>query len=248
MSVVATFELGLPLFRDTFESLPSVELKLEAVNCVMTEGDGDFQPEADEGPVGDDEGADGATVVYFYWVSGLDFEADPDAFDRVFEADPDVTDQRRLAALPDRQLYRFRLTDVGRRASLYDAAAAADAVALDFDATAERFRIRARFPDCGALTDFRAAAAEREVRFSLDRLVNEDGTPGTDPLLTAKQREALVDAWEAGYFDTPRRVTLGDIATGLDVSDQAVSQRLRRAVATLVETTVVDEPRTDRAR
>jgi predicted DNA binding protein len=40
----------------------------------------------------------------------------------------------------------------------------------------------------------------------------------------------LVAAVEEGYFAVPRRTTLVEIAEGIRVSDQAVSERLRRAL------------------
>jgi predicted DNA binding protein len=46
--------------------------------------------------------------------------------------------------------------------------------------------------------------------------------------LTARQRETLRLAHERGYFEIPREVTLDDLADELGVSNQAVSERLRR--------------------
>lgn len=46
--------------------------------------------------------------------------------------------------------------------------------------------------------------------------------------LTPSQQEALAVALEQGYFDVPRTTTLVEIAERLGVSDQAVSERLRR--------------------
>jgi predicted DNA binding protein len=45
-------------------------------------------------------------------------------------------------------------------------------------------------------------------------------------------------AYERGFFDIPRRATAADLAAELDVSRQAVSERLRRGYAALVETHV----------
>ena len=53
--------------------------------------------------------------------------------------------------------------------------------------------------------------------------------------LTDSQRQTLLEAHESGYFDVPRRTNLDELAQKLDVSDTAVSQRLRRGTARLVE-------------
>ena len=52
--------------------------------------------------------------------------------------------------------------------------------------------------------------------------------------ITDKQREAIKVAVEAGYYETPRRATLQDLADYLDVSRSAVSQRLNGAESTLI--------------
>lgn len=53
--------------------------------------------------------------------------------------------------------------------------------------------------------------------------------------LTDKQREALNLAVEYGYYDQPRDATLADLASELDISKSAVSQRLRSAETKLVK-------------
>jgi predicted DNA binding protein len=60
--------------------------------------------------------------------------------------------------------------------------------------------------------------------------------------LTPPQREALVAAVEAGYFDIPRDVTTTELAEEFAISDQTFIERLRRPVSNLSEHTVMDEP------
>lgn len=56
--------------------------------------------------------------------------------------------------------------------------------------------------------------------------------------LTEKQEAVLLEAVEGGYFQVPRGSTLGDIAANLDISEQAASERLRRAMASLAQAAV----------
>ncbi|WP_101296048.1 helix-turn-helix domain-containing protein [Halegenticoccus soli] len=49
--------------------------------------------------------------------------------------------------------------------------------------------------------------------------------------VTAKQHHVLTLALKSGYFEVPRRATLTDLASELGVSDQAVSECLRRGIA-----------------
>ena len=57
--------------------------------------------------------------------------------------------------------------------------------------------------------------------------------------LTEPQREALSLARKRGYFEIPRRCTVADLADEFGISDQAMSERLRRAVGRLVGNTMM---------
>lgn len=52
--------------------------------------------------------------------------------------------------------------------------------------------------------------------------------------ITEKQQEAMELAMDAGYYETPRRASLGDIADELGISESAASQRLNGAETKLV--------------
>lgn len=53
--------------------------------------------------------------------------------------------------------------------------------------------------------------------------------------LSKDQYEALVTAAEEGYFDVPRSITMDELSTILDISQQAVSERLRRGHSALID-------------
>lgn len=82
---------------------------------------------------------------------------------------------------------------------------------------------------------------------SLQRLTaRTDGAVESSPTtielsqLTAKQREAATIAVDNGYYETPRRTSLDDLAATLDISKSALSQRLNAVEAKL--TTAVFDP------
>jgi predicted DNA binding protein len=66
------------------------------------------------------------------------------------------------------------------------------------------------------------------------RLLSRSGIP-------AEQRETLSLAVERGYFETPRAVTLEELAGELDIPRSTVSYRLRRATAELAKSFVDHE-------
>lgn len=79
------------------------------------------------------------------------------------------------------------------------------------------------------LTSLSAAEEDRSVRtFALDDL-------------TAKEREVMEVAVAKGYYDKPRRISLGELATEFGVTKQSVSDRLNAAEAKMV-TSVIDPP------
>lgn len=59
--------------------------------------------------------------------------------------------------------------------------------------------------------------------------VRDFGTNEADHLLTDRQQQVLVTAVERGYYETPRRITLTELADRLDVSKSTVSDVLHRA-------------------
>lgn len=57
--------------------------------------------------------------------------------------------------------------------------------------------------------------------------------------LTEQQREALVTAYERGYFTEPRETSLEELAESLEISPTAVGGRLKRGMKSLVSRTLI---------
>lgn len=53
---------------------------------------------------------------------------------------------------------------------------------------------------------------------------------GTEAALTGPQQEALALAYQRGYFESPRQVTLEELGAELGISQQAFASRLRRGI------------------
>ncbi|SDQ44024.1 helix-turn-helix domain-containing protein [Natronobacterium texcoconense] len=93
--------------------------------------------------------------------------------------------------------------------------------------------------DRAGLTSILDALEETGADVRLRRIgQGEDGDDGTIELdamaITDKQREAAKLAVERGYYETPRRTDLEALATELDVSKSAVSQRLNAVERVLI--------------
>lgn len=82
------------------------------------------------------------------------------------------------------------------------------------------------------LSQFRDELAETGFTLEVD-WVTQSVNP-TD-LLTDRQREFMAEAIERGYYDTPRKCSLTDLATTLGVSKSTASVVLHRAEETIVK-------------
>ncbi len=169
--------------------------------------------------------------------SGDDFEA----FEAALDDDATVESHLVLSTVDDRRFYRISLTSHGEECIVYPAIADLDISLLDCRMTSTASSVRVRVPSRDALQRLRQAYEERGISFHLEGLYRLDATGGERYQLTERQREALVAAYEAGYFEVPRNCSLGDVADDLDISKQALSARLRRGEANLVRNTVVDD-------
>ena len=68
------------------------------------------------------------------------------------------------------------------------------------------------------------------------QLVQISGTDGAPEMLTARQQEVVELAVEHGYYESPRRCTLTDLAESLDVNKSVVSRILQRAEGHIITT------------
>ncbi|WP_276259386.1 helix-turn-helix domain-containing protein [Haloglomus litoreum] len=114
-----------------------------------------------------------------------------------------------------------------------------DVVLVEARGTADGWEATLRFPDEATLRTFYEASEQGEHGVEL-RAINGarvDERGGTD-VLSPVQRETLEAAFEAGYYDVPRAITIAELAAQLDRSEQAVSEALRRATANYLRATL----------
>ena len=111
---------------------------------------------------------------------------------------------------------------------------------LSATGTATKWEFEIRFPTHEALSDFQEYCSNAHVSLEVGRIYNPV-RPGTGLWygVTKAQRETLVRAVRGGYYSIPRRMSTQDLADDLGISDQAVTERLRRAIETLTENTLI---------
>lgn len=125
------------------------------------------------------------------------------------------------------------------RDRLLGAMAAVEAQLLTGRATGGVWAFEVRFPSREALSRFDERCREAGVDVAVDRIHDPTGAAGERFGLTERQRETLVRAVASGYYDIPRRRSTQELAEEFGVSDQAITERLRRGIVALVENTLV---------
>jgi len=181
---------------------------------------------------------DGDSQQYFRVLDS----ADLGAFEAAARADSDVADLEAIDRTADQPLYRIAWAEPPPLAPVYRT----DLLVERMNGTATHWLFRLRASDLAALRALQREAHDRGTPLEVRRLDQSADGSDADPYgLTANQRDVLVMAIREGYFAIPRRTTLGDLGEKLGISDQAVSERLRRAERTLVERTVLAEPSSD---
>ena len=150
-----------------------------------------------------------------------------------------------LSTAGESRLLRLELSEDTPVIAAYEALVEHDVLLSGCTGTADGWEVKLTAPSHGALTAvyerWQALGVDTDVVSVGGEEVNSRPADG----LTDSQREALVRAAETGYFSVPRQTTLGAMAEGLSVSDQAVSERIRRGTYRLVQDNVSDDDADD---
>ncbi|EMA31376.1 helix-turn-helix domain-containing protein [Halobiforma nitratireducens] len=151
-----------------------------------------------------------------------------------------VDDASRIDAVDDSVLVKVEWND-GLNGVLA-AVRESDAIVTSAVGTAARWTLRLRFPSYEDLSQFYTDCVDGDISLELVQL-HEAVDPQREFRfgLTRAQRELVIAAYEAGYFEVPRKTTLVELADQLEISDSAVSQRLRRGLAALISATLFVE-------
>ncbi|WP_266077740.1 helix-turn-helix domain-containing protein [Haladaptatus caseinilyticus] len=112
------------------------------------------------------------------------------------------------------------------------------ATLLHAEGNCDGWLFRIRFPDHECASRFREACDEASISYEVRRIDSLPELRVKQYDLTDEQREALVTAFESGYFRVPRETSLSELAESLDISPQAASGRLRRGLDRVLDSTL----------
>jgi predicted DNA binding protein len=159
-----------------------------------------------------------------------------DRFEAAIDADPTVADFDLVTGFDRGRLYRVAYTD---RAILFSPEITrSNGLALDIENDGTGWAMTVWLPDRTRLARLWSFAESHGVDIRLRRVNDVAGPIEGDIDLTTAQREALLTALDAGYFEEPREVTLAEVAAALDISQPAAGGLLRRGIKRLLLATV----------
>lgn len=173
--------------------------------------------------------------VLFVWARGGDFEA----FEAALPDDPTINEYECIDRGDDRRLYRVVVDRDGGTINPGPIDRQTGASRLSIRTTADGAVLKLRLPDREALTAYISHLRERGFTVELLRAHDADDEQ-REYGLSEKQAEALQAAFRAGYFEVPRETDLQRLADRFDISEQALSERLRRGVSSVLAATVDD--------
>lgn len=172
-------------------------------------------------------------VMPLVWINGEDDEE----ISTVLEEDPTVDNLRLLTGLDSEWLYQMDWVD--HIETLVQILVEESGTILAAFGDESGWQLRVLFPEREALSRTYDYCRDAELTMTISSVYElDEGREGRFGL-TDSQQDTLVAAFERGYFDVPRAITLTDLADELDISHQALSERLRRGQKSVLENTVI---------
>jgi predicted DNA binding protein len=129
----------------------------------------------------------------------------------------------------DEQRWRYRVTWDGDTRRLIQQLVTTGVTLVGVHGTTGRWKLRLVAPERAAIARAYDVFEDRGCDFHCRSITAGEGTWPSHIGLSDKQRAALTKAFEVGYYDVPREATAQELAGDLDISHQALSERLRRA-------------------
>ena len=181
-------------------------------------------------------GTDPVHEAYFFRIAAPDFEAVEAAlaeddtvseFTTIVETDEERT--YRVEYSEDTKLLTPIVTDIG-------------GFTLSAEGHANGWLLELQMEDNEGLYELSEYANEEGIHLEVLEIRQTDGSwDRLDFGLTGSQRKTLLAAFVHGYYDEPREMSLVELAELLEISPTAVSGRLRRGSARLIEEVLIDE-------
>lgn len=206
VSVIAEIQIeGDFVLSELLRELPDVRIQLERVV-----------------PAGD-------RTVPLVWIH----TDDPEAVEHQLRDHRLIETLTRLDAFDDRVLYRIEWAE--EPDSVFDALQSQRAALLDAVGIGESWTFELRFPSHESLSAFHAHCEAAGLPISVTRLYRPSDTDSTARYgLTDAQFDTLLAALQQGHFEIPREIKTSELGVQFGVSDQAITERIRRGLTNIL--------------
>jgi len=177
----------------------------------------------------------GEQAVPFFTIFGAE---ESQQFKMSVQDHPSVRDIQRVSSHDDRTLFALDWDISADR--LFRGIHESNAHLLSATGGPQNWELELRFRSHEALSEFKEYCSEANIALEVGRIYNPT-RPESGPFygLTQRQRDTLIRAVEGGYYSLPRQLSTKDLADEFGISDQAVTERLRRAIVSLVDNSLV---------
>ncbi|UPW01360.1 helix-turn-helix domain-containing protein [Halorussus gelatinilyticus] len=172
-------------------------------------------------------------IIPYFWVRG----ADAEDIEAAFNAHAGVTSIKLIDSVENEYLMRAEWDR--EYVGVLSALAETHLVTLSGVGTNDGWKFEVRGESQEDVSEFRTYCQEHDIPIDITAVHALLPIQGEGYELTDTQREALVLAYERGYFDSPREASLEDIAEELGITQQSLSSRLRRGHRRLIAATLV---------
>lgn len=173
-------------------------------------------------------------IMPYIWATS----ADPEELERALADDPSI-DTVETIAQPNDDEVLYQMEWIDSIETLIHILVEEEGTILAAEGRQDGWVMRILFPDREALSQTYEFCEANDLSLDVQRIYNVDQGKQGRFGLTDEQEDTIAAAYEHGYYDVPREVSLSDFAAELDISHQALSERLRRGHKTLVENTVI---------
>jgi len=171
----------------------------------------------------------GEIVWPYFWTEHVDNRTALE----FFEVCGEIEAIKLVDSVGDRSLFRYRNQRDDN--DLLTALVETDLTLLTASGTRNGWTLRVRGDERRAIAAFDDRCRAAGIPITLGDL-QETAAPAADTAaaVTDAQREALVLAYQRGYYAEPRETTLATLADEVGISRQAFARRLRRGYRTLI--------------
>lgn len=178
------------------------------------------------------------TIIPYVWIHGVG-KAEERQIEAAFEQDPEIRGIKLVDEVDGD--YLLRVEWKADYTGILRGIAETSVALISAIGNSEQWTFELRGDRHADIATFQAYCHDHDLPVTLTELhsVSRMATD-TEYHLTDTQREALVLAYEHGYYQSPRKTTLQEIADDLEITGQALGARLQGGIHRLIGSTLIE--------